>query len=451
MQLRGYRRALAQLGVLALFAMMLVAVAAPAGASGTGHGGVVLVTNGNDAGPGSFRAAVRYASANPSIHTVAFTEAHDVDLTDSVVYTGHQDLAIRGSGGTLSGASGDPAANWDAALFVSDSAASITVSNLEVVDSFGSGVVVLIPEGASGTVRVTLKHVTIADSRYHGLYVDGQLTDDYNTDDEPHDNCIDPHPYDSAAGIKLVVKSSSIVDNGRLDAGYDDSTATGCPRDFDGIRVDEGGKGGVRAWIGYTDITGNLADGAEYDERGPGGVFSTVKHSTFASNGESGTTVDNLEDLDDGFDIDEAGDGRLVARFESVVVSDNRDEGLDLDEEGSGGAWLWVRRVTADNNEDQGVKIDEAGPGSLFVSLSNSSVTNTISQDGVEFTEEDAGNLVGSISRSQITGNDQAGVKAEQVAPGMGKLLIANSDLSGNTDGALDLEGVVETLVNVIT
>jgi hypothetical protein len=278
------------------------------------------------------------------------------------------------------------------------------------------------------------------------------VTADYNTDDEPHAACLDPHPYDSAAGIRLVVNRSAIIDNGRLPLTYDDSTATGCPRDFDGVRVDDGGAGGVSASVTRTVVTGNLADGVEYDERDAGHVISYAAFSTFSANGESGTTGDGLEDLDDGFDIDEAGDGNLVATFYRVDVEDNRDEGLDLDEEGKGDAKLRVTRVNANRNEDQGVKIDESNDGSLTASIYRSTVNDSLSQDGIEFTEEDDGDLDARIWRSTVTGNDDAGVKGEQQPTGSGTLRIVNSDLSGNNDGATDVDSgeITLELVNVI-
>ena len=448
MDLAVSRRAITTLLGLLMIAAVLAVAAPPAEATGA----VVRVTSDADDGDGSLRDAVEAANGDASIKQIIFGRDLTIDLMAPVVYTGDQDLTLRGNNTTVSGASATQDLTWNSGLFVSASAADLTIIRIDFVDSFNNGVAVLIPESATGTVGVTLDRVSIERATFHGLYVDGQVTADYNTDDEPHAACLDPHPYDSSAGIRLVVNRSAIVGNGRLPAGYDDSTATGCPRDFDGVRVDDGGTGGVDASVTHTVVTGNLADGIEYDERDAGHVTSFVAFSTISANGESGETSDGLEDLDDGFDIDEAGDGNLVATFYRVDVEDNRDEGLDLDEEGNGDATLVVTRVNANRNEDQGVKIDESNDGSLTARIYRSTVSDSLSQDGIEFTEEDDGDLDGMIWRTTVTGNDDAGVKGEQQPNGTGKLRIVDSDLSDNNDGATDVDpgGITLELVNVI-
>ena len=139
----------------------------------------------------------------------------------------------------------------------------------------------------------------------------------------------------------LSVEDSSILGNGVvIHAGapdFDDSLATGCPVDFDGIRVDDGGNGGIRATITRTDAVGNRADGIELDERDNGGVDALVVDSHIDDNGDTGT-----DDTDDGFDIDEFGNGDIDAHFERVTVNGNFDEGLDVSEADTGNASLAV-------------------------------------------------------------------------------------------------------------
>jgi hypothetical protein len=437
------RRAWATLLGLLLIATALIATAPKAEARAYT---TVRVTSGADSGAGSFREAVAAASADSSIKKITFSKGLAIDLASPVVYTGDQGLILSGNDTTISGASATAASTWDGGLFVSASAADITISRIDFVDSFNNGIAVFVPESATGTVSLRLSRVSVERSTFHGVYVDGQFTADYNTDDEPHAACADPHPFDSAASIRLVVNRSAIIDNGQLVGGYDDSTATGCPRDFDGIRVDDGGAGGVTASITRTVVTGNLADGVEYDERDAGDVKSYAASSTFSRNGESGVTSDGLVDLDDGFDIDEDGDGDLKATFYRVDAEDNRDEGLDLDEAGNGNATLYVSRVNANRNEDQGVKLDESNDGSLEATISRSVVNDSLSQDGIELTEEDDGDLNGTIWRTTVTGNDDAGVKGEQQPDGEGKLRITDSDLFGNNDGAYNIDPAEITL-----
>ena len=97
-------------------------------------------------------------------------------------------------------ASATPSATWGAGLFAATGGADLVIRDLAFRDSFDNGVGVFVPDTATGVVEVTLRGVTIADSRFHGLYIDDQITDEYDTDDVPHPDCEDPHPFESAAG-----------------------------------------------------------------------------------------------------------------------------------------------------------------------------------------------------------------------------------------------------------
>lgn len=63
------------------------------------------VRNANDAGPGSFRAAVEAANANDAIRRIEFADRIGViELQRSVEYTGTQALSIDGNRASLDGA-----------------------------------------------------------------------------------------------------------------------------------------------------------------------------------------------------------------------------------------------------------------------------------------------------------------------------------------------------------
>ena len=184
--------------------------------SGAALADTIYVTDDGDAGPDTFRAAVMAANGDPAIDTIMFASPLSVTLESEVHYTGSQDLAIAGSGSTLTGDC-PLASTWGGGLFASYSAAAISLSDLSFVESCNNGVGVFIPEDASGEVAITLDNVNIIDSRFHGLYADNQdSTGVYNTDDVPHPDCEDPHPYDSKAGIVLYVTDSSIDGNGTV-------------------------------------------------------------------------------------------------------------------------------------------------------------------------------------------------------------------------------------------
>jgi hypothetical protein len=432
-----------------------------------------VVSSAADAGPQTFRTAVTAASANPSIDTIEFDGALLVTLTSDVVYTGRQRLAIRGDGSTISG-NGSKDLTWDGGLFVSRSAADITIEDLTFSDSFNNGVGVFVP-ATSRVVAVTLLRVTIQRSRFHGLYVDDQITTGFNTDDVPQPNCKDPYPNESNASIAVLVKSSDIVDNGTVihdptDPDFDfDASIDGCPVDFDGLRVDEGGNGGIAASVLRSNVSRNRADGIEWDERGPGGVASLVSDTGLNDNGDTGT-----DDADDAMDIDEADAGDIAAYFNHVEVSGSFDEGIDVTEGAAGSALMVITGSDIAGNEDEGVKMEEGGIGDASVTIIDSSVNDTLSQQGVEVVELEAGNLSFTALFSEINGNDSDGISleegaagnlravlhrtdvmengdhavdGEQEAPGVGSLLATQSDLTGNDDTSLGIEGVTPTLI----
>jgi hypothetical protein len=432
-----------------------LALSAPATAGTTAR-----VINGNNDGPGSFRQAIIDANNDSSINKIRFKRGLTVDITDLMdAYEGSQNLTIDGRGSTISGVGyADPIEleGWAEALFVSQSGADITLRRLNFVDSYGSGVAILIPEDTGGTVRVSLDKVTIDGATFHGLLVDGQAFDGFNTDDVPHPGCLDPWFYDSRSSIALTVRASQITNNGNLPDDYDTggpfdpddppSSLTGCPADFDGIRVDQGGEGSLTGNVLRTTVDGNLADGLEYDETGPGDVIATTIKSTFSNNGATGTN-----DLDDGFDIDETGEGGVMASFVKVEVNGNEDEGLDIDEADAGDVDIMVTNSEANDNFDENIKVDEEDDGTLTFTMTNSDAMESIDSDGVRLTEEDAGDFEARIVNSTIVNNESA-VRFEQetVADDVGKLRIFNSDLTSDDEALDDRGGVVVKLRNVI-
>jgi hypothetical protein len=463
--LRGLvRRLAAPLGCAAL-----VATAATGAQAAT-----VLVTSSADAGPGTFRAAVAAASADPTIDTISFDGTLTIELAADVVYTGPQFLTILGSDSTITG-DGSKDATWDGGLFVSRSRADIAIEDLSFESSFNNGVGIFAPPSSAGTIMVSLTSVRISGSRFHGLYVDEQITASYNTDDVIHITCLDPWSFQSSATVRLRVAHSTIVGNGAVihdgpTPDYDASIATGCPVDFDGIRVDEGGNGDILASIVDSEVDGNRADGTELDERGNGGVDAWVADTTFDDNGDTGT-----DDTDDGFDIDESDNGDIVAHYQRVSVSGNFDEGVDISEMGNGSARVTIADSEMLANEDEGIKVDELLVGNIWLTITGTTVDESLSQQGIEvlesgngnldfaiegshveendndgiaLTEEAQGDLRASIVSTEVMENGDHGVTAEQQAPGNGTLVAVDSDLTENDDTSLDLEGVSETLIN---
>ncbi|MEZ5282417.1 MAG: hypothetical protein R2770_18310 [Acidimicrobiales bacterium] len=422
---RRTARSIVSIGVAAL---ALASAALPASAGGRERdddrdserderSNTVLVTNDAPAGPGSFAAAVEHANSNPRVGRIVFTDTFTVAVTSEITYTGDQDLSINGRGSTLSGADATPDTDtWDSGLFVSRSGADLSIKRLSFNSSFNNGLAVFLPAGG-GEVEIELENVEVVDSQFHGILVDGQSTTGYNTDDFIHPLCTDPHPVDSGTTIEIEVNRTTITNSGRV-AGFDITQATGCPQDFDGLRVDQGGPGDLRAEIERSTFAGNLADGVELDETGEGANWAEVSGSTFVDNGATaeilcseatycgGDTGSMIEDLDDAFDMDEADDGDMVALIRNSVFSDNNDEGIDLDEAGEGSAILDARNVTANSNLDEGVKITEEDGGDIRAQIRNSTIDSAETADNAEFEELGEGDNIVSISRTSLSAGD---------------------------------------------
>jgi hypothetical protein len=152
------------------------------------------------------------------------------------------------------------------------------------------------------------------------------------------------------------------------------------------------------------------ADGIELDEGGAGNVIVRMEKTTLEHNGgyclvEGDICVEGIMplhhpfdnlccnegelDLDDGFDIDEAGEGSVQVIIKDSDAIDNKDEGFDFDEEGSGDIVGTFISVTAKGNEDEGIKCSEAGKGDVDIVLTACTVINNLSNDRMEFESED--------------------------------------------------------------
>lgn len=343
--------------LLALVSALLIATALAAAPAAAAPPGTVDVVSGADTGPGSLRAAVAAANADPSIDTIRFDGGLVVALESSVTYTGLQALSIEGNGATISGASVTPDTDtWDGGLLVATGGADLTVERL----------------------TLALQRITVDGVQFHGVLVDGQSTTGYNTDDTIHHSCTDPNPVDADVAVAVNLSRTTITGAGRL-VGYDISLATP--------------------------------------------VDATVSPTSFTDNGDTAPIVctdgaqcgddlgSEISDLDDGFDIDEAGAGDLTAEITRTTVDGNRDEDLDFDEEDDGSIAVAVERTEAAGNGDEACKASEEGEGSHTAALQRVTFTGS-GNDAVEVEKADGGDVVVSVERATVTGTDGSGIKA---------------------------------------
>ncbi len=437
----------------------------------------LVVSNGNDDGAGSLRAALA-AAAEPGApgHILVATE-DDIAVTTTLTYDGAAPLAIFGSGQSVT-------TEVNTTLLAISNGADLTVNGLnfrgpgefsvenrgDETGEPGKGIFVKLRDDQTGTLNLTLQDVSLSGAAYHGVHV---------SDCDLGDACgagATGEGGGSPASVSVHLSNVTIWDvgNGKFDA--------------DGIRVDERGDGDIHFVSQNSTFEGVGADGVELDEGQAGDVIATVTGNTFADNGGycapdilapflpeedegefedgevsasdipgdvTGTPDDacferdvelydsgfvkayEIElDLDDGIDIDEAGDGDLRVLMIASTIRGNLDEGFDVGEQDGGGLYVWAWRTDAQGNTDDGFRGDEEGPGSVNVLL-----YDVQSEDnggyGARFRQEDQGDISVVVDNTETSGNgdgDKMGLRVQQSGTGTGTLTMRNATISDGID-----------------
>lgn len=405
----------------------------------------------------------------------------DVATDATLTYGGTAPLTIIGTGQTItSSANADILAvtnGGDVTIqgvnFVGPGGFSIQARGDAGGATAGKGIFVGVPEAATGAITVSLTDVSVSGVANHGIHVsDCNLADACGSGGGGAGE-------GSAASINVMLSGVSVSDvgNGKFDA--------------DGLRVDERGEGSITLVASSSSFTDVGADGIELDEGQAGDVIVTALALSTVANGnycdpsilnaflpdpdegefDEGQTaeadipgpvegspddsciereVDLFDDgtveeyafgldLDDGFDIDEAGPGSIHASFILGDITGNLDEGLDFDEEDAGDIRLTLNALSADGNTDDSVKLSEEGPGDVIADVTGGRVTGNGGK-GYVFEEADAGDLLASVKRTDAQGNDDSddtGVEAVQEDEGMGVLFV-----DGDIADGIDLDGV---------
>ena len=415
--------------ILAVIATILVVTACsestPAGPATTAMApaisatiatGDVIVTNSNDAGPGSFRAAITLANANPSIQTIAFEPGvNTIELQSTVLYTGSQDLTIHGNKATINGTNAT-----GSAFRVNTSGADLALNELTFRDTPGNGVHVEVLPGASGVVNVSLTDVDAIGNTGFGVLVNDQL--DPSTQDG-----VQPVATGSDASVNVSAIRSRFIGN-----GFSVS-------DRDGLRVNEGGVGSLSLTLDQTIAEGNGADGIEIDERGTGNVNIDVTRTHFTRNGAF-----DPADLDDGFDIDEYDDGSIVGTVVNSSAVRNFEEGFDFNENNNGDLRVDFTDAEAYENGEEGIDLEEdddfGNSGDLVTVMTG--VTTFGNGDGADgglkIREKQAGNLNVTLSNVISSHNIGSGIFVRESSGGNALVRIENVVSTSNKAGALD-------------
>lgn len=421
-------------------AQTLACFVALLGASTVQASAPVAVTTGADSGPGSLREALTSGAEVISIQP----SVARIELESSLVYTGTSPLALRGLGQTIAPA----VSGADFTLLEITQGANLTVDNLDFQGSggfsldnpgTGKGIFVAVPIDRTGVVRVELSNVRVSDVANHGIHLsDCTLGDDCGGGSGGGG-------AGSPASIHAVLKRVLV-----------DGAGTG-KFDADGLRIDERADGDILLQADVSRFVDVGADGIELDEGNDGSVWIDIRNVSLEDNGaycvdaplvldESNPCVEDDDgelvlDLDDGFDIDEAGAGSIEGRISDVLVVDNLDEGLDFDEEDDGGIKLQIDRVLGSDNGDEAIKLSAAGSGNVQADLRNVSVVGS-GNDGIEIENEDGdGQLHVSALNVVSLDNDGDGLQMAQENESVrGTLKIrGNSQIE-----SLDLENVDE-------
>ncbi|MGV6826688.1 MAG: hypothetical protein ACWA5Q_06905 [bacterium] len=368
----------------------------------------VVVTNNNDSGAGSLRDAL---ASGANVIQIGYGVT-DITIDSTLSYVSTEPLRLLGWGQKIMAAG-------DFTLFEVSNGADVEIQNLafEGIGGFsldnpgtGKGIYVKVPETATGIVRVKLNAVDVMEVANHGIHIsDCTLGDDCGSGSGGGGD-------GSSASVSLEMLNSMVwgAGHGKFDA--------------DGVRVDERADGDIMFKSTTSFFIGAGADGVELDEGNHGDVFIYGRSNFFEDNGDycANAPLDLAQpcvedddgemvlDLDDAFDVDEAGDGSVIGMMANNFVRDNSDEGLDFDEEGNGGFLIDLVGIVATGNGDEGIKVSSANDGNVNVDLRNVNVQNN-GDDGIQIEAEDGdGQAHVRFFNSRAKNNKKNGLKVTQ-------------------------------------
>lgn len=432
----------------------------------------IWVTSDAGAGEGSLRAAIAAAARSDTPSRILVATAGDIVIDGTLEYYGAAPLTLLGRGQTI-------ATKENVTLLAVPNGADLTIVGLnfagpggfsienrgDLGGDAGKGVFVGVPNGATGTVRLNMADVVVKGVSNYGVHVsDCSLADACGGGGGGAGD-------GSAASVSVTFANVKIenVGNGKFDA--------------DGLRVNERGAGDIHFTASGSTFNGVGDDGVELDEGQDGDVVVMVSSSVFDANGaycnpdllapfvpdpdegefEQGQmaeanvpaikeiadnscierVVDTYDDgsveafefaidLGDGFDVDEAGAGSVIAIIVGSTINGNMDQGLDYDEEDDGGIDLTVVSTRANGNTDDGYKMSEEGEGDVI-----GNILMSIAEDnggkGFVFEEEDGGDVL-VVGADVMTDNnddgDKTGLELVQDDDGMGAASLIGSDIA---------------------
>lgn len=394
-------------------------------------GSLGFVSNGNDSGAGSLRNALEDGSSKIVIHR----SVNQIEIESPLLWSGSKPLTIIGSGQVISGDNGSEP------LLEITEGANLFLKNLELAgpggysilnQGGGKGIFVKVPENKTGTVKLWLHNVTVRDTGNHGIHV---------SDCSIGDDCGGGQGGEGeGSDASISVWLHKVTVDG---AGFGQ-------QDADGIRIDDRGLGGINLFASNINLINVGGDGIELDEGNEGTVAVWMNKAFFQDNGaycsdefvtdpisiDPKCNDDGDPDVDDAFDIDEAGPGGIWGVIRNTDLIHNYDEGLDFDSEGEGNdnfVDLSLYKIYAIDNADEAIKVSEEGNASVYVRMNKIDIGGDI-----EVEEENSGDMHLDLFRSHI-GDD---LKLSETDEGTGTVKIRNSVIVDKKD--YDGDGITE-------
>jgi hypothetical protein len=274
-----------------------------------------------------------------------------------------------------------------------------------------------VEEYSDGNVTVNLASTSIVHNYWEGLNLD---EDDYG---------------------QLLLNASNSYFNGNGDENEEIEFETADEEDVaitdhtdgDGIDAEECGDGDLTANLSSVQANENFEDGIDLFECGDGHLRLT------------GTSViANYNETENGIQTDEEDWGDGVTRLTNARTSYNGDDGVDLSESGYGNADVRVSGSQSNSNDEygedgDGYEIEEFGEGNLIAAISTT-VANNNADNGFFLGENDEGDLNATLTSTTANNNQDEGFDFEEWGDGAFAVQVISSFAQGNGDSALEAD-----------
>jgi predicted outer membrane repeat protein len=399
--------------------MAVVVLASPPAQAAT-----LTVTNNEDSGAGSLRAAMIDANSTRSADTIGFGPS----LSGQTITLDSQLPLVTAAGGalTIDGGSANVTVSGSdtgqVRLFEVGGAAHLTLNNLTVTDSHSGAIL------NKGTLEVSNSAISgnSAESDGGGIYNDGAL--------EVSDSTISSNSADNGGGVyndtgsDLAVSNSTISENEAATAGggiYNgaDSTVTVISSTVSGNSANKGG-GGIYS-EGTLEVSNSTISGNSNDVTGGGGGI--YNHSGVARMWNTTIADNRAPQTNAGGGI--VNDNGLATMWNTIVANNTTGEGP--------GNCVGVTVTNGGNNLDSG---DTCGFGTANGSLSNAPLELGPLQDNGGPTETQA---ISAGSPANNRGNNDFAVdpdgnplQFDQRGPGFPRIVADTVDI-----GAFEVQG----------